>query len=348
MALLQQALSPTIHKIYEQREETQSHLFLESIPLSMVGDECIKSIWYDYRFCDEFAKDGISLRTDEIDKVKIAQVVKDLSSIGCVISEIDKRTGKKWTASTMSGHIASELHGVIESGVIEAPKAAHVLKVSCITGKQFAQVKTAGTEKAAPFIFAEVQAQMYLMDIERCFCVFVNNDNNELFSERIKLDKDGAKFLIDRVGSIVCSDLPPVGISDNEKGKACKSCRFADVCHKGYMVKPTCRNCVHATCERETGGWSCSKWNCQIPIEGQVKGCGSHLYNPAFMKDWTVKDANDQEQWVRYEKEDKELTNAVDKKNGYTSNHLYSCPPEMIDDANIFELMSKFDAELVE
>ena len=82
-------------------------------------------------------------------------------------------------------------------------------------------------------------------------------------------------------------------------------------------------------------------------MKAKIQGCPSHLYQSDFLSGWEVIDANDDQQWVRYKQGDKELTNAVDKKHGYTSDHLYSCPPELIDDANIFELMARFDAELV-
>ena len=345
MAKLQQFLSPTIHKIYEQREKTQTHLFLETLPTSMTGDSCLRAMWYDFRFCDQLGMDGIQLRRTELESSIKAMVMKELSSIGCVISEIDKRTGRKWMVSEYAGHLTGELDGIIESGVIESPNKPHVLKIASINEKLFNQVKLAGVEKVLPHVFAEVQTSLFLIDIERSFVVIHCADNSELFAERIKLNSEQAKFFIDRSGSVIASDNPPVKLNENRNSAQCSACIFKGICHDGYMVKPTCRNCVHSTCEREKGGWSCSKWNCDIPIEGQITGCDSHLYNPAFMSKWSVVDANDSEQWVKYSLDgEKELTNAVDKKHGYTSKHLYNCPPELIDDDNIFEIMTRFDA----
>ena len=347
MAKLQRFMSPTVNKIYEQREKTQSTQYLETIPAGMTGDKCIRAIWYDFRFCDEFGKDGIALRQDSLSKSIKATIINELSSVGCVISEIDQRTGQPWFISEFGGHLKSNLDGVIESGIEEAQNKPHVLKIEAVNQRTFSQVTTAGIEKALPFTFAGVQTEMYLMDIDRSFVVIHNNDSGELFAERLKLDKEQAQFFINRTGSVICSESAPVGISDNKNTSLCNGCAFKDICHNDFMVKPTCRNCVHSTCEREKGGWSCTKWNCDIPMEGQIQGCGSHLYNPAFMQGWEVSDANNDEQWVRYKKGDKEVTNAVDKSKGLTSNHLYSCPPELIDDENIFELMARFDAEVV-
>ena len=347
MVALHKFLSPTIEKIYQQRESTQSTQYIETIPTGMAGDRCLRAMWYDFRFCEQFGKDAIALRSDELHKSIKAMVINELSSVGCHVSEVDQRNGKPWSVSEYAGHLTGVLDGIVESGIDEAPSKPHVLKVITIGVNQFSQVKTAGMEKAMPYHFAGVQVDMLLIDIDRTFVVFHCNDNGELFAERVKLDQEKAKFFIDRTGQVLTSDSPPVGISDNKESSACKTCYMKDVCHNSYMVKPTCRSCVHATCEMEKGGWSCSKWNCAIPFEGQIQGCGSHLYNPCFMQGWEVIDANDSEQWVRYKQGDKELTNAVDKKHGYTSSHLYSCPPELIDDANIFELMGRFDAEVV-
>lgn len=347
MAKLQRILSPTVNKIYEKREETQSKQYIDRIPTKMVGDKCIRAIWYDFRFCEDLGLDGVNLRSRELDKTRKATIIRELSSVGCVVSEIDQRNGKPWSVSEYAGHLFGELDGIIESGIEEAPSKAHVLKIESVYSKTFGQVKIAGIEKALPYTFAAAQAEMYLMDIDRTFVIINCNDSSELHAERIKLDREQAKFFIDRIGGVITAEAPPVGISDNKNSQSCLSCPMSKVCHDGYMVKPTCRNCCHSTCDREQGGWVCTKWNSQIPFEAQTQGCDSHLYNPAFMPWGEVIDANDQEQWVRYSDGERELTNAVDKKHGYTSDHLYSCPPELIDDANIFEMMARFDAEII-
>lgn len=348
MAKLQLHISPNVGKIYANREETQSHHFLESIPTDMMGDRCIRSMWYDFRFCDDFTIDGISLRDKELNKERLNIIKNELRSIGCVISEIDTRTGKPWFVSTLGGHIKQCLDGVIESGIEEAKNKPHVLKADFVGSKQFSQVSMAGIEKALPFTFASVQVQMFLMDIDRAFVVVNNNDTSELYAERVKLDKEQASFFINRTSSVITAQEPPIGISEKKDSVGCSKCRFKSICHDGYMPHNNCRTCVHSTCEVEKGGWTCSKWNCEIPTSAQIDGCPSHLYNPNIITWGSVTNASDEDQWVQYTNEEgKIVTNAVDTKHGYTSNHLYNCPPELIDDENIFEIMARFDGEIV-
>jgi hypothetical protein len=50
---------------------------------------------------------------------------------------------------------------------------------------------------------------MHLAGLERCFFFAVNKNTDEIYGERIKLDKAEAKLLISKAENVVFSALPP-------------------------------------------------------------------------------------------------------------------------------------------
>ncbi|RUM45131.1 MAG: oxidoreductase, partial [Desulfocapsa sp.] len=142
---------------------------------------------------------------------------------------------------------------------------------------------------------------MHLRHRQRALYLAVNKNTDELHGERIYHDPDFCEMLLKRVGMAIFSPMPPAKMHEDPKLRAaykCKFCNFLDICHGGTFARINCRTCVHST-PLKTGGWQCEKFNKNLTVESQKKGCTAHLFIPQLVPGKQV-DVNGDEGWVEY------------------------------------------------
>ena len=221
------------------------------------------------------------------------RVVSNLRAVGVTVWERDPDTGKQVRFTECGGHFALSLDGV-GLGFAESKKP-HTLEFKTMSEKNFKAMKNLGCQKSKPVYWAQCQIGMHLAELDRCYFFCVNKNTDEIYGERIKLDKKEAKGLVDKANKIVFSDTPPDKLNEDPSFWQCKWCSYWAVCHGCKIPEVSCRTCSHVTPEQD-GTWSCAKGK---PVET----CSEHLFIPQIMpKDFVVTDAGDT--FVEYEDQD--------------------------------------------
>ena len=282
VAIPKNTLTPTVAAIYQsyedKREPQRGHL-----GGSLIGRECERELWFGFHWVTVVNHKGRLLRLFLRGQNEEATFEDELRAAGVEVRTIDPETGKQFRVSAVGGHFAGSLDGR-GLGIIEAPKTEHVLEFKTHGEKSYKLLIKDGVEKSKPEHYAQTQVYMLLTGLTRAFYLSVNKNTDDLYSERIKIDKAFAESLIDKATRIITSTEPPKKISNDPSWFKCKFCDFSDVCHGNKLIDQNCRTCQHASpILNGNADWVCAKQdNDKIPFEFQRKGCDEYALHASL------------------------------------------------------------------
>lgn len=282
---------------------------------SILGHACERWMWLQFRWAVRQKFPGRILRLFRRGHLEEAQIMKDLDMIGVEFS-------KRQAHVDFGCHVSGSADAVIEGGVPEAPQKRHVAEFKTHNKKSFDHLQKEGVKKTKPEHWAQMQVYMAGMFIDRALYVAVCKDDDRLYTERVRFDKEAADKLIARGKRIALADNIPPPLSTDPTWYQCRWCPAHDFCHGSKMTSEVnCRTCAHSTA-KEDSTWRCERHDADgIPFEYQLKGCNAHTLHPDMVP-WKVKDGLDDWTFV-YE------INGVDVPNGeagFSSNEIVTNP----------------------
>jgi hypothetical protein len=262
-----------IDKHHESRQEPpRPHL-----GASTLGHPCDRWLWLSFRWAVQQTFDGRVLRMFRRGNLEEAQIVSDLRAIGI---DIQRTTGNQ-SRVDFGSHVSGSLDGVIKSGVLGAPKTEHVAEFKTHGLKSFNDVEKKGVEESKPEHFVQMQVYMAGTEIDRALYVAVCKDDDRIYTERVKFDKDVAEKAIARGKRIALADRMPEPLSADPTWYQCRWCPAHDFCFESKITKhANCRTCANSTA-LENSTWRCERHDADdIPVEWQREGCDSHVLHP--------------------------------------------------------------------
>lgn len=250
---------------------------------SVLGHKCDRWIWLQFRWAVRQKFPGRILRLFRRGHAEEASIMRDLDMIGIEFS-------KRQAHVDFSCHVSGSIDAIIESGVPEAPQARHVAEFKTHNKKSFDQLDKDGVKKTKPEHWAQMQIYMAGTDIDRALYVAVCKDDDRIYTERVRYDKDAADKLIARGKRLALEDRIPPPISTDPTWFECRWCPAHDLCHGSKLTQEVnCRTCAHAT-TKEDSTWRCERFDADgIPYEYQLKGCEAHTLHPDLVP-WKVKE----------------------------------------------------------
>lgn len=297
------AVSPTVAAIwqhYKSRQDTpRAHL-----GASVIGRPCERQLWYSFRWCYRETFDGRTLRLFARGHREEHVFAADLRAIGVKFNQVDQRTGKQFSFSTVGGHVGGSMDGE-GVGFPEAPTVRHVIEFKTSSAKAFKELAK-GVKVAKPEHWAQIQLYMRWSGINAAIYMSVNKDTDDIHCERIEADAAASEALEAKAQRIVTAAAPLPGISDDPAWYECKFCPAAGVCHRGEGVQINCRTCVHSTPELDGDGrWTCAQaGGVDIPADVRPVGCPSHRLIPALVRWATPVDSDEATNVIHYEMTD--------------------------------------------
>jgi len=348
MALLpDKPKSQTVEAIYAYWQN-QPERVSRRLGASQIGRECERELWYSFRWCGTGARfEGRMLRLFNRGHREEAVFIEELRGIGCDVRSHDPSTGEQFTFTACGGHFVAKIDGVALR-VPEAPKTWHNLSFKTINAKGHAVLVKDGVQKGKPEHYAQSQVEMKLADLTRTLYLSACKDNDEIHSERLRIDEAEADKQLTKAERIIFAPEPPPRLSEDAAFWKCKSCAFAAGCHGEYLPAASCRTCLHATPERDGDGrWSCALWKADIPHDAALAGCEKHLFIPALLKRWgEAVDASNDEGWVEYRARDGLMfRNGPWGVESYTSKELHAMNPAMLRDAEVLAIRERTAAQ---
>lgn len=324
-------LAGLIDKAHEARaEEPRPHM-----GASQIGHPCRRYLWLSFRWAFRPKFPGRILRLFRRGHHEENWIVEDLKLAGIEISDKDPETNRQYFFK--DGHFGGSMDGIIESGVPEAPTKRHVFEAKTHSLKSFKDVVAKGVEKSKPIHYAQMQVYMQRNGIDRALYYAVCKDNDEIYTERVRLKDAEAKKLNNKAQEIIASERMPEPLSADPTWFECKFCDAWDQCHGSQTTKEVnCRTCAHSTALRD-GAWHCARWDSEIPaVEFQRSGCDDHVIHPDLVP-WQIR-GGDQFTAV-YESDGVQFSNGLD---GLKSRDL------LHSDAGIGDIVKRFEGRLVD
>jgi hypothetical protein len=239
------------------------------------------------------------------------------------------------------------LDGVIKSGVIGAPKTEHVAEFKTHGLKSFNDVEKKGVEESKPEHFVQMQVYMAGTKIDRALYVAVCKDDDRIYTERIKFDKDVAEKAIARGKRIALSNRMPEPLSADSTWYQCKWCAAHDFCFESKITKHVnCRTCAHSTA-LENSTWRCERHDADdIPTEWQREGCDSHVLHPDLVP-YKRKESTNEWQAI-YVIDGKDVINGEPSESVFGSKEILANPSVCADpDEFAIEFRKEFNARVV-
>ncbi|MBF0589160.1 MAG: oxidoreductase [Magnetococcales bacterium] len=298
MALLPTSHSPTVEAIFNAYEADAMDGFRPHLGASIIGKECERALWLDFRWATKQQHPGRLLRLFETGQREEDRIVANLRRIGITVLEVDPDTGRQWRVQAHGGHFGGSLDGVA-LGVPEASKTWHVCEFKTHNAKSFKALHDKGVLESKPQHFSQMQIYMHLMGLKRALYLAVCKDNDDLYSERVHIDHGEAERLLAKAGRIIFTDHPPVRINDDPSWWVCRFCSHHPVCHEGRFAEINCRTCLHVTSLAD-GHWSCAKFETVLEPKVQKAGCQHHLFNPDLVPGKQI-DTDARGAWVEYQ-----------------------------------------------
>jgi hypothetical protein len=135
-----------------------------------------------------------------------------------------------------------------------------------------------------------MQTYMHGLGIDRALYVAVCKDDDRIYTERVRYDREVAERAIARGQRLALADEMPPPLSTDPTWYECKWCPSHKVCHEGLGVTApqSCRTCAHSTAMPDST-WRCERHNADgIPLGFQRTGCDDyelhdHLLPFAFL-----------------------------------------------------------------
>lgn len=340
---------------------------------SQIGKECERALWYSFRWAinsNQFS--GRMLRLFSRGHEEEDRFIRWMAMAGINVTNTDAN-GKQFNFAepTCGGHFSGSIDGTA-IGVPEAPKTWHLVEFKTHSDKSFKELCKSGVLKAKPEHFSQMQIYMKWSGLDRALYVAVNKNDDSLYCERVAFDASIADTLIVRAQRVITAQEPPARCSEDPSWYKCKFCEFHSICHGrievttgalGPVALPDahCRTCLHSTPELDgESRWSCARWSCDIPVEGQREGCGEHRYIPALIAWAAPIDASNVEgteivEDVLYEivgESHQSFVNGASSPNEqvphYPSQELKALHPLLIGNYDINELRESMGATVVD
>lgn len=251
----QNTITALIDAAHEAKRASHKEAFRPHMGASTLGEKCERKLWLGFRWAVRERFPGRILRVFRRGHREEETVVEDLRAIGMKV----RATGADQTRVEFGSHVSGSIDGIITAGVPEAPKAAHVLEIKTHARKSFDGVEKEGVEKAHPKHFTQVQVYMRGTGVDRALYVAICKDDDRIYTERVRYDREHAERAIERGQRIATSDEMPPPISTDPTWYECKWCSAHDLCHGSKVVKEiNCRTCAHSTATPEST-WTCAR-----------------------------------------------------------------------------------------
>ncbi len=255
--------------------------FRTHLGASVIGQSCVRSAWYDFRWASTETPEPRMIRLwARGDREEF--VFEDLlRNAGFEIYTEDAETGTQFRISDIGGHFGGSLDGIVTN--VPGMEGWGLLEFKTHNEKSFKKLQKEGVKKSKPQHFAQMQTYMGYKGLAFALYCAVNKNNDELYFEVIEFDSAIFNRYKMRADLIVNSEQALEKMSSSPAYFECRFCKHIDLCHRGALPMRNCRTCAFAHANPENGKWECTKDGDDTTVlskKAQEKACQSYRINP--------------------------------------------------------------------
>lgn len=241
---------------------------------SIIGNECDRAIWYNFRWAVKDNRNGRMKRLHARGHSEELKFEAILEGLGFQVWSKDPSTGKQFRISLHNGHFGGSCDGLaLHPPSWNRPGLYLPEWKTSGTGSKFSKLFEDGVEKTNEQHFT--QQSVYGLNLGAKYSIYgvVNKNDDDLYFEYTKLSETKARWAENRAYDIIVTDYAPARIPGaKESFFKCRMCDYKDVCHNGVPMEINCRSCVYAS-PVQNAEWRCNKYGQDIPKEFVYKAC---------------------------------------------------------------------------
>lgn len=223
---------------------------------SVIGGECERKIWLQFRKYKKESFSGAKIRLFNRGHLEEGRIIANLESAGIKVSFIDEnRDGKQFGGKI--GWFGSSIDGLTKD-TKEYPDELVILEFKTMNEKRFNDFVNFGIEakfdsyyKQAVVNIENINRQ-YGYNINKVLFIAVNKNNDEIFAEYVKENKELADSLIELANNLATTEEIPFTIKPNQAFYPCKFCDYKGFCFGDEEPQHCCRTCL--MCKRTKDG----------------------------------------------------------------------------------------------
>ena len=164
---------------------------------SLIGGECARAVWYNFRWATKSNFEGRLLRLFNRGHLEEARFIAMLLMIGCDIYQQDEN-GNQFRISHAEGHFGGSGDGVAVGIPDLPPGTAALTEFKTHNDKSFTELKAKGVRDAKFEHYVQMNVYMRKMGLAVALYLAVNKNTDELYGEIIPLDSAVADQFLDR------------------------------------------------------------------------------------------------------------------------------------------------------
>jgi len=273
---LRETADAMLKSVDTQIENANTEGYRSHLGASVVGNECLRYLFYHFRWMHRETYPGRMLRLFEVGHGLEVRVRHWLKSIGFKFIDGLDETGTQLKFSDLYGHFGGSVDGVFiapDWGILEP------------TGLE---CKTSGT--GSPFNdldkkgMRETKAQHYIqnsvygkgLNFKNILYVCENKNDSSWYFELVPLNLNVAESAYKKAQFIIFdAKEPPKKISEKRNFFLCNMCAMQKICHDGAKTDVNCRSCRNSQ-PAQDGQWYCTLYNSLIPPDAILAACSQH------------------------------------------------------------------------
>ena len=212
----------TLTKLIEKSQAHDVHEPRDYIGASIIGSDCLRQIWYEFKgtIAEEVATK--TRRTWDIGKHLEGLILDWLKDAG-ILMHLDSQTYRSNSLPIFQGHVDA----IVFIGKIKA-----ILEIKTAKDASFKIFVSKGLRSWNPQYYAQIQSYMGMSKIFSIYILVLNKDNSDLSDELVEFDEDFYKSLEDKALMISTASIEPPRINGSALFYKCKMCKFNKVCHR--------------------------------------------------------------------------------------------------------------------
>lgn len=248
--------------------------FRSHLGVSMIGDDCTRKLFYNWRWATKPNFDGRTLRLFNRGHLEEARFIALMLCSGMQVYQQDSNS-KQFRISYAGGHFGSAIDGVVIGCPDVEPGTPLLCEMKTHSDKSFTGVKKQGVKEYKWEHYVQMQVYMRSMGLACGLYLAVNKNNDEIWAEIVPFDNVCADSYINRGITITDMRDPPEKLSESGAFYKCKWCEHSATCHRGAAPEINCRTCCNSV-SKPNGTWHCVLQPDGLGIlskEAQQAGC---------------------------------------------------------------------------
>ena len=327
--------------------------------MSVIGHKCSRYLWFLFRKCCKSEFSGRMYRLFETGDLEEFRFTKELRAIGCEVHDVDGN-GNQFEVNALGGHFSGHMDGCAK-GIPGAPATWVVLEYKTHNTKSFAKLQKEGVQVSKHLHYAQMMSYAHATGIKRALYLARNKDTDELYSERIKYNKEHAEAYMERARAIIEDSQMPDRITNRDDDWRCKYCDAKTICwnkHRGSkdttlpVPSLSCRQCCHATPDT-SGAVSDARWTCELGQslckEDQERACNRMLILPDLIgfadTVSTGSESGGIPKWIRF-KNTSDGKEWIHGEGGFSAKELMITPRDLLCNGVVTKSKELFGAEV--